>query len=161
MNYENDIRIDETALDVEWLQQASLTFHYSKHAAHQRMLLEKEKERLQVLKAGLDKDIRNNPSDYDIEKVTETAISNTILTLPKYKEANMVYLEARYDSDMADAAVRSLQDKKSALENLVRLHGAQYFSGPSIPRELNKEWEKKALQTKVDTGVAKALLKRK
>lgn len=52
----------------------------------------------------------------------------------------MDYINAKYDVDMCQAACWAFQERKAALENLVKLHGQNYFAGPSIPRDLNKEW---------------------
>ena len=51
--------------------------------------------------------------------------------------------------------------QKTALENLVKLHGQQYFAGPSVPRDLSKEWERHERQKSVDAGVGKKLQWRK
>lgn len=160
MNYEKDIRIDENALDVEWLQQASLTFHYSKNAAFQRKQLDLVKENLNVVRAELDREIRNDPEAFDIAKVTEAALTAAIISHKRYKEANNAYLEAKYEADIADAAVRALQDKRSALENLVKLHAAQYFAGPSMPRDISREWVKTAEQKQTNMAVATGMTRK-
>jgi len=157
MNYEKDIQIDNQALDVEWLNQASLTFSYTKHAAEMRKALDLQREKLNVVKAELDSDIRSSPEVYDIVKITENAVQAAITQTSKYQEAYNIFLEHKYDLDIADGAVRALQDKKAALENLVRLHGASYFAGPSIPRDLSKEWEQKEEQKEVNRNIGKGM----
>ena len=157
MNYEKDIRIDPEALDTEWLNQASLTYQYTKHAAVMRKALDLQKEVLNVCKAELDSEIRQDPEKYDIAKITENAVMAAITKSEKYQGAYNIYLEQKYELDIADGAVRALQDKKSALENLVRLHGASYFAGPSIPRDLSKEWEQKEEQKKANAGIGKSM----
>ena len=47
----------------------------------------------------------------------------------------------------------AIDQKKSALENLVKLHGQMYFAGPSIPRDLDKEWEKREKEKRVSDGI--------
>ena len=49
--------------------------------------------------------------------------------------------------ETAKGAVKAIDTKKTALENLVKLHGQSYFAGPAIPRNLNKEWEQKEQET--------------
>ena len=49
---------------------------------------------------------------------------------------------AQYELEVMGAAVRALDQKKSALENLVRLQGQNYFAGPSVPRTIGAEWVK-------------------
>lgn len=153
LNYEKDVSIDDSALDVEWLAQSSLTFKYCKIEADARKALDDAKARLDIIKAELDQDIRANPESFGLPKVTESAIGNAISASKKCKDAEEEVRQASYELNMAQAAVRSIYAKKDALENLVRLHGQQYFAGPSVPRDLSKEWEKKAQQTKSNTKV--------
>ena len=151
--YGNDMQIDETALDVEWLQQPTLMFKYSKILAKNKMFLDKAKEELDILKAGIDRKIRLSPEDFGLSKLTETVINNTIIQEKEYIDLSNDVIDARYEVEMAGAAVRSLQDKKSALENLVKLHGQNYFAGPSVPRDLSKEWEETEKQKQVNKKV--------
>jgi hypothetical protein len=44
-----------------------------------------------------------------------------------------------------------MEQRKDALENMVRLHGQQYFAGPRIPRNLTEE--RQAKQKKADTQI--------
>lgn len=153
MNYERDIKIDETALDVEWLEQASLMIKYARHAADCRMNLDLAKERVDYVKAELDKAIRENPKEFKMEKITESAIQNVIITQRKYMDAEEKLIHARYELDIANAAVRAMDARKDALENLVRLHGQQYFAGPRIPRDLQSEAEKRRKQERANLAV--------
>jgi len=148
MNYEQDIRIDEQALDVEWLEQPSLMLKYARHAAHCRMALDQAKENLELVKAQLDNEIRKNPSDFDIEKITEAVMMNTILNQAPYQEASEEYIKAKFEADIAQGAVRAFDARKDALENLVRLNGQQYFAGPRMIRNIHQEREKKEEERK-------------
>jgi hypothetical protein len=140
LNYEQDVSIDETALDVEWLQQANLMYKYARHQAETKKAMDEAKERLDFIRAKLEMDIRANPENYGLSKVTESAIASTILLQPEYHEASKKYVEARYENDMAVAAVRAIDQKKTALENLVKLLSVSYFAGPSAPRDLSLKW---------------------
>jgi hypothetical protein len=156
MNYERDIKIDETALDVEWLEQPALMMKYARHAAQMRMETDIAKERLDMAKAELDKAIRMDPSQYEIAKITEAAILAAIISHPDYTAANKEFLEAKFESDVASAAVRAFDGRKDALENLVRLHGQQYFAGPKMPRDIS--FERKQLE---DTRAANQAVRMK
>lgn len=153
INYEQDMKIDETALDVEWLEQPRLMIKYAKEAAQAKTELDHAKEAVEVKKAELDKDIRSNPEKYDISKITETAVQNTIALQPEYQQAMEEYVNAKYEADMAKYAVQAIQDRKEALENLVKLYGQQYFAGPSVPRDISKEWEQREKQRQADKKV--------
>jgi sensor domain CHASE-containing protein len=139
MNYERDMNIDESALDVEWLEQSSLVMKYARHEAEAEKAKDLSKENLDLVRAKLDKDVRSNPESYGIEKITETVVSNTIITQDEYRTAYAVYLEANFNYSLAKNAMKAVVQRKDALENLVRLHGQNYFAGPKIPRDITKE----------------------
>lgn len=155
MNYEQDLQIDETALDVEWLEQPVLMLKYARHAAFCAEKMEALRQKLDYVRASLDKDIRFCPQDFQIEKITENVVSNTILIQPEYQEIEEQCRKAKYEYEIARAAVNAIYARKDSLENLVRLHGMQYFAGPKIPRDLTFEKTNRIeQQKKVDTGVA-------
>lgn len=146
MNYEKDVEIDGEALDQEWLAQPSLMMQYTKHSAKKRKLLEEAKQNLDIAKAEADRKIRTNPEKFGIEKITETVVANAVLNENGYKQAYTEYLEAKYEADMAQGAVNAFEHRKSSLENLVRLYGQQYFAGPNVPYQINRDWEKKQIK---------------
>lgn len=159
MNYEQDIRIDEQSLDVEWLEQPSLMMKYARISANARMELDRTKEMLELTKAELDRAIRSDPDKYGIPKVTDAAITAAIITNERYKDVSNELIQAKFDADIASSAVRAIDVRKDALENLVRLHGMQYFAGPSIPRDITSE--RKKIQDKVTDGIAQKMRVRK
>lgn len=143
LNYEQDIRIDETALDIEWLEQPQLMLKYAKELAWRSRTVDEAKERIDVVRAEVDRKIRAYPEKYGLEKITEAVVQNTILLQPEYKDALKEYNDERYEYDITRAAVRAFEQRKDALENLVRLHGQQYFAGPRMPRDLTAEKRKR------------------
>ena len=159
MNYEDDIKIDETALDVEWLNQPRLCLKYSQELAEAKKEVDQAKEKLDVIRADLDKEIRNNPKKFGMEKITEGAIQSNIVIHNLFRTAETRLTEAKYKSEMIRAAVSAIEHRKDALENLVKLYGQQYFAGPKVPRDLSAEALKHAGRKKADAGIA-ARLKR-
>ena len=159
MDFEKDINIDEQALDVECLEQPRITLQYAKWVADMERKKDRAKERVEVVKAELDKDIRSNPSKYGLAKITEGAVQNTIILQPEYREAQVAYIEAKHESDIAKAAMRAVDTKKATLENLVKLFGLSYFAGPSVPRNLAEERAKK--QKESNQKVARAMRRKK
>ena len=136
LNYEKDMEIDESALDIEWLEQPTLLFKYGKEKANIEYKANKQKEKLEYEKAKLDIDIRTNHGKYGLEKVTETGIANVIATHKIYLEEKEMYNELLHDLNLITVALNAINTKKYALENLVKLHGMNYFAGPEVPREL-------------------------
>lgn len=143
MNYEKDLFIDESALDVEWLEQPSLMMKYGRLEANLEFEMGRAKEVADAVKAHLDFEIRSEPEKFGLEgiKITEAVITNTIIHQETYKQAYLAFLEAKKEYDYCRVAVRAVIQRKEALENLVKLHGQMYFAGPKMPRDLNKERE--------------------
>ncbi len=153
MNYEKDIQIDQDALDVEWLEQPKLMMRYARIEAEAEREYNEAKMNLDLVKAQIDKRVRTDPDRFGIAKITETAVTGAILMTDDYKNAHQALNEALFNWNVAKGAVRAFHQRKDALENLVRLHGQQYFAGPSVPRDLGKEWEAKQRQRNVDKAV--------
>lgn len=157
MNYEKDIRIDETALDVEWWEQPSLFMKYAKNAANCQLEFDRCKEKLDLVRAELDKEIRENPEKFGINKITENAISNQIIFLKKYRDTNNELLKAKYELEIARVAVQAMNQRKEALENLVRLHGQSYFAGPKVPRDFTREAQNRHKQEETNKRIGSSI----
>jgi hypothetical protein len=162
MGYIEDMKIDENGIDVEWLRQPRLMMQYSEEAAKARRDCDRAKEALDICKAELARDIRSSPETFGLAKITDSAVESTILNQNEYKTCMEDFIQAKYNMEMAQAAVRAMDQKKTALENLVRLFGMQYFAGPSVPRDLSVEWEKTQdkRETVANAGVAKSMQRR-
>jgi hypothetical protein len=140
--WKSDVEIDVDALDIQWAKQASLFGEYCMEQAKARASLDALKERLDVKVAGLGLKIRANPAQFGLEKITESSVQAVILLDAECAKLREEIAVAQYEFEVMGAAVRALDQKKSALENLVRLQGQNYFAGPSVPREIGKEWIK-------------------
>lgn len=127
LDYRNDVEIDESNLDREWKRQAELMFAYGKAKAEAQYKLDLAREKLDLLIAEKDLEVRNEQTD---RKRTEAWISNMITSLPSVQQARKDVNEAKRTLNVIQAAVEALQHKKAALENLVRLFGMSYFAEP-------------------------------
>jgi hypothetical protein len=152
IDYDKDVQIDPDALDIEWLSQSALMMRYAKAAAEARRQVDLAKERLDIVKADLDRKIRSNPEEFGIVKPTESGVANTILLQPAYMAASKEFIDAKYEAEMTRGAVGAIDSRKNALENLVRLFGQLYFAGPKGPRDLSREWQEEQ-QRRVDSKV--------
>lgn len=137
IDYEELMSIDEDSLDVEWLEQPKKMVQMVKIAANCERELNKTKDKLAQVKADLSRDIRANPDKFGLDKVTENAIFEKVQTHKDYIEAFNDFVDAQYEAQVAAGSVKAMEQRKSALENLVKLHGQQYFAGPKVPRDLS------------------------
>jgi hypothetical protein len=100
--------------------------------------------------AHWDEEIRNNPNEFGLEKITENSLSSAIKRLPKWQKMTKAILEARKAYNILTAANRAIQEKGANLNNLVKLHGQQYFTGPPKIIELGERV--KTFQGKLNEG---------
>jgi len=144
------LEMDLNCLDEMWLEQPRLYHRYAKKLATAKQKLEEDKAELELCKAELDRDIRSNPANFNLEKITENVVSNTIITQERYRSLQAQLLDTKHEVDVLQAAVTTLDHRKRALENLVSLHGQDYFSTPrpkdNTSKEAIEEIEKTAIR---------------
>lgn len=158
INYEKDMYIDDDSLDIEILNQPELMVRYAQHAAELRSERDRLKEKLDLVKSQVEKDIRDDPESYDLEKTTDKVVESAVIRTEDYQLTLNEYLSAKYEADVAGGTVSAVDARKTSLELLVKLHGQQYFAGPKIPRDLTSERKKKSEDDKsVNTGISRRL----
>jgi hypothetical protein len=125
---------------------------YSKELA--KLIKEQDliKEEIDLVKATLDKKIRTDPEKYGITKITETVVFNTILADEEYQKVIKKSLEKKFEVKTCQGAVNAIEQRKSMLEALIKLHGQQYFAGPSVPHDLTELREQKREELKQRKG---------
>jgi len=149
MNYEKDMKIDETSLDLEWLDQTSLAFSYGKHWARCQKELELAQEEIKLVRSELIKEVTEDPDKYlgSGVKATAPVIEAYYRNHKRHIEVKDRIVELQYEANVAEIAKTEISfTRKAALENLVRLHGQQYFAGPQIPRDITAEREQKTMR---------------
>ena len=129
MNYEKEIVIDEYNLDKEWKKQSQNYMTISKEYVQADTEAKRAKENLEVIKAEIYLSIRKRMEEKG-EKITETIIESKTKIHPDYRKKMENYLNESHAAQILKAAVQAFDQKKSALENLVKLKLAGYYSEP-------------------------------
>jgi hypothetical protein len=142
-SYKKDLQIDKYQLDNAWISQPLLFCEWAEKAVEASFERDKAKEQLELTRAELDGKIRSNPSDYGLEKVTESAVSNAIIQDPIYKKANSYFLESVKNAKILDVARESFDHKKKSLEKLTDLFLAGYWAEPKIKTEIKEDFGQK------------------
>jgi hypothetical protein len=142
------VQIDPNNLDKECIRLPSQYLQYAHTSAELKRDVDELKAELEVTEADLSKEIRANPNEFGIEKVTESAISGVVITSKRYRKALQNLQEVRYHQELAQAVVWALEHKKRSLTLLVELHGMGYFSAPKVSPE-GKEAVERMTQRKV------------
>ena len=149
MNFEQDMHIDESALDMELLEQATLALKYGKYWAECKERLTRAEENIKVIRSELIRKANSDPDRYLGQDVKPTApnIEAFYRNHPNHKEAKEEWIEAQYELNMAEVAKNEISfTRKTALENLVKLHGQGYIAGPQIPHNLSQLREERRNQ---------------
>jgi hypothetical protein len=145
---ELDVTIDQHSLDKEWLGQPALYHKYAHKLAVARIKEEEAKQRLDLVSAQVEMDIRSSPELYELAKQTEGEIKACVLRQPEYQKALQAHTQARFETGIHVAATTALDHRRKALENLVQLHGQDYFSAPRARGEDAQEAIKGINKTK-------------
>jgi hypothetical protein len=135
LDFEKLVSIDPLALDKECINLPSDYLKVANAAADAKRLLEKAKSSLEVLEANLSKTIRSEPTKYGLDKVTESAIRELVLTCPEHVEATAKLNKLRHQSELHQAAVWAMEHKKKSLSLLVELHLLGYTAGVKLSKE--------------------------
>ncbi len=144
--FDKHITIDAHDLDNEWLNQAATFHHYLvQHANAQR-----DRE---VLRDDLDRVVAQLSAEarqvwVGSKPPTETSVKQSLLENSDYQSRVEDLREADHNCNILQAAVKAMDVKKTALENLVKLKGMDWHSQPSTSRDDQLE------RSMADHGVA-------
>ncbi len=126
--------IDLSQLEIEWQGQAPMYEKAAKGLAEARRAAAELDIELTVVKAEAGKEVRTNPDEFGMEKVTEAAIKEAVDTHKKVIRLRKKMAEARYLVDLLEGTCRALEHRKRALEKEVELFLAGYFAAPKEKR---------------------------
>ena len=126
--------LDKNRLDDEWVVQPKRFLKAATELSDAKEEADRLKAERDLLEAELDNDIRSRPEDYGLAKLTEPAIKKTIMKEERMARMEDKIIKARHKVGVLDALVSALEHRKKALENLVQLRLAEYFSEPREPQ---------------------------
>lgn len=139
LNYEADLEIDPDNLDLEWLRQPDLFRRYSEESEFATTKVRRTHENLKTIRSELVLEVTNDPDLAGVSKATAPVIEAYYRTHKKYVKAKQNWMDAEEEAGLLRVAVFAFNQRKSALENLVKLNGQNYFASPSIPQELGEK----------------------
>lgn len=145
INFERDMEIDETALDVEWLNQPKLAYKYAQYVKEYQEHYQKLEEDKKIKRSELILEANENPKAIlGKDKPNANDIEAYYRTQESYQSIVEELNEAKTEMEFAERTYQQIAwTRKKALENLVVLHGQQYFAGPAVPHDITEEKEKR------------------
>ena len=130
---DRDFVTDMYNLEEEWAKQSALVKDYGFEYAAVNSRIEELKNKQAIVRWQLRQQIEQDPGAFGVIKTTEPALEGAIVSHAEYQAVHTQLLKARKRAELLKAALTSLSDKKSALENLVRLYLSSYYSQPNAP----------------------------
>lgn len=137
--FQQSIKIDILSLDEEWLKQPLLVHEYSQRWVAADAEMEQLKDELKLKRSEIYLRLRE---EHEGSRVTEANLNSLVDSNSQIIEINNKIHAKREELGVFRAARDAVQAKGAALENLVKLHGQQYFSTPNV-----KEAQKRAEDT--------------
>jgi len=151
--WEQDKALDPLQLDIEAARQSDVFYKWAKRSAEAKTEVAIAKFEMDIVQARLQLACRSNPKLFGLERVTEAAITAAVTCHEERIASEKAYIAAKRIQYLMAEAVDTLQQKKAMIEALIKLHGQQYFAGPSVPRDIVAAWSE--YQESVEERVAK------
>jgi len=121
---------DKHHLDDEWLSQAQICYHWNQKAADADRDVDVAKRRIDVTMAEVYDAVSSAPAEFGLTKVTVDAVKSAVERHPDVKNAKGAYNEAVHQRNIVRAACKAIDQRKDALEHLVKLWARDYFAAP-------------------------------
>lgn len=129
----NDLAIDPNNLEEEWMKQPILYERAVNKMIDEMRMRDEAKYDLDKILVETASDIRKNPGNYGIEKLTESAIIENRDSDENVLRAQKLYNSMNQNYNLARGFLDAVENRKRALEKLVDLWKGQYFSTPREP----------------------------
>ena len=136
------LEIDPLKLADEWLIQPDMRRLWGEKSADAQFELDEAKRRLSAQQAETDRDIRENPADYGIDKLSEARVSAAVTAELSVQKAMERVNKAKHKANVVQAAVDGLEHRKRALTQLVELHMSDYYATPKMPPGIKRRRER-------------------
>lgn len=125
--------IDENRLDQEVGRNPGLVRKYTEIKAEATKKRDDLRRASLLLEAQLKLRMRKRPGKFDLpNNPPMELVKAAILTNVKYQKMQQELAEAEYELDLADSAVKSLDDKSKRLRDLKELHLTNYRTEAGI-----------------------------
>jgi hypothetical protein len=125
MKYVDTVSIDESRLDREWAGQPARYQEMAEHCAAAETLVDQLKDQLDVIEAEEESRIRK-----EFDDLKEAQVKAKVILSPKVIVTKEKLVKAKNEMRLIQGAVKAMDHRKKALENLVQLHLSAYHSEP-------------------------------
>lgn len=135
------VSLDPLTLDVHCIEQPKLSKHWGEKLAKAEDALDRAKAALELTKAEAADEISKSPDTFGLTKTTDAAIKAAVDRHPEVQGMTERYQKRVSEVRTLRVMMGALDDRKRMIEGLIKLHGQQYFSTPTIPIENREGWD--------------------
>lgn len=136
--------IDADRLFEQWSVFARDYYNKACELADARAEYERVKRQRDVVEAELDKDIRLNPDQYGVTKITEPVVERTILLQKRHMLAFEEVIRAKHSMDIHQAYMDAMDAMKKGLESTAYLQQSAFYAQPVAKGEAAQQHIKEA-----------------
>jgi hypothetical protein len=137
-DYHNEIQIDLDNLHEEWRTHAQKRKKYADAISDIDRKVKQAKKLLDVTESKLTKEANQDPQKYlGVPKATVALVGAYCKEHKEYDKISDDLIQIEYDLSMAKNAVMAFDNRKSALENEVKLWLGNYFASPTEERMID------------------------
>jgi len=131
---------DRFRLEVELENHVRLYHQYATILADVRQDHERAKAQREVVAAEVAQEVRKNPEAFGLVKAQpKEAVEEAVLLDPRYRKALSKEITAKHAVDMAQAAVSTLEHRKTAISKEVDLFLSGYWAKPRVSTDAARE----------------------
>ena len=132
MSHEVDLSVNRHKLDTDLEKIPNEILVWTRQAIADLVTSQRAENALKLVEAHLNIDIRTNPIDYGMAKVTEDTVKALIQVQQKYIDAQDAFLAAKSELLASRAVVDALEVKRSSLKYLAELSIAGYLGSTTV-----------------------------
>ncbi len=160
-DFQDDVRIDPHALDKMWIEHASKYMFYADLASKADREVKELDHSKKVLEAQLTQAVNADPNETLGEGVKPTGanVDAYIRTEQSHITLTEKLIQAEYEKNQLTNALAAFNQRRSALENLVKLIALEYYAEPKHSEDTS-EIVTGMQENRVGKRVSKALNKK-
>lgn len=148
--FDEDKKIDKYALDEESANQPTLYEKWARKVAEAILKRDQCASRLELIEARLSKKARKQLENELGKRPTEDMVKTEIRLDEERQKVVEELHQLEYEINIYKGARTAMDHKKSALNDLTKLHLGSYFSKPVVPKD--SEYRAQTKRREVDTG---------
>ena len=127
--------INQFQLELECTNQPSLLAEVGEIASAARKEAKTSKEHVKFVESDLSAKIRKAPETYGLSKLTDTAITSTVILQKEYQEAITKSIDDAELADLLSILQSSVEQRKSLIRDLVSLYIYNYYSSQDLSKD--------------------------